>query len=488
MFNVNSNTNRQTAINESKSRLLAASVLFASIASILAIPSSAQAACATYYVSTTGKDWNLGTINSPFLSIHNAAKKLAPCDTLYVRGGIYKQTAITLINNGTESQPVKILAYPGELPILDGSGMNIGQWVSFINLDGQYIKISGFEVRNGGTGVNVAGHHNTVSKFNVHHTINNGILAKGDYSIVEDSKVSWSCMNHYYYLTGQPNGLDGWASGLSAARDTVDGITQHAILRRNTVTENWGEGLSAYEADGIIMEDNIVYNKWALNVYISDARNVILRNNMIYNTPNSKIDEIGARFPDRFASNLVLADERPDKPRSTNNIVVNNMILNGDISAFSWSIPTDGGLYNAVIANNTVIDGNIRTGSKNLGSVIKNNIFFTSKAGFSLATVPSRTGLSLSSNVWWPATPSNASGVGDVVGDPQVVRTGSTNSGELAKGYFAVAPTSPAIGKGAYVSGITDDYAISSVGASVNIGSYATQVAPFQYVPALVVK
>ena len=453
------------------------------IVSIIGNPIAAKANCNTYYVSSSGNDSNLGTIDSPWLSIHKSAKKLSPCDTLYVRSGIYNQSGIVLNNMGTEKNPVKILAYPNEHPILDGHSINIKKGQAFFSLAGEYIKLSGFELRNGGVGVYVNGSHNTVSNVNAHHMLLNGILARGDYSIVENSKVSWSCMDHYNYLIGN-GGTNKWGSGLSAARNKAGGITRYAILRGNTVTENWGEGLSTYEADGTIMEDNTVYNNWALNVYISDARNVILKNNLIYNTPDSIISDIGARTPGRFTINLTLADERSDKPRSANNMVVNNMILNGDINAFSWSIPTDGGLFNTLIANNTVIDGMIRTGGKNQDSVIKNNIFFTSKEDFRLANIPSRDGLDMSNNLWSHPPPANASGNGDIIGNPRLVLSGNVRPGKLTKRHFAIGATSPVVGKGSPISSVISEYSIiTNQGRVLNIGAYATTAMPIQYLP-----
>ena len=71
------------------------------IVSIIGNPIAAKANCNTYYVSSSGNDSNLGTIDSPWLSIHKSAKKLSPCDTLYVRSGIYNQSGIVLYNMGT---------------------------------------------------------------------------------------------------------------------------------------------------------------------------------------------------------------------------------------------------------------------------------------------------------------------------------------------------------------------------------------------------
>ena len=448
-----------------------ATILIVAIASLVVTPLSAQAACNTYYVSTTGSDSNPGTITSPWGTLKKATGKVVACDTVYVRGGTYVE-AININASGTASAPIKISAYPGELPIIDGQGKYPTiSWAPLVNLIGNYIVMSGFEVKNtsnyNAMGVVLYGHHNRVSSFNVHHTYQNGIVIKGDYGIVENSSV-WQASQ----VNVNGSSTQGWASGISAARDPVNRITDKAIMRGNIVYANWGEGLSTFEANGTIVDNNVVYDNWSANTYISDARNVIFRNNLVYTTPNNAVN--------KTSSLLQLSDEVSSKPRSNNNVVINNMFLRGNIAAFVWTGVSGSGLVNALIANNTIVNGTVFTGPIIQGSSIQNNIVYRNDNGV-LAQVASRNGLSLSNNLWSSAPLRNASGAGDIIGNPKLALTGSMVAGQLTKNYFAVSLDSPAINKGATVLKVTDNYLITSQGNTLNIGGYTANL-PIQFV------
>ena len=122
-----------------------------------------------YYVATTGSDsydglsatYVSGT-NGPWATWQKAFNTANAGDTVYFRGGIYMPTTrtygwnITTINpgagyghNGTHDNPIVYMAYPGEVPILDGSLIlpatgNTGIGIS----GGEYIKFKGLTVRN----------------------------------------------------------------------------------------------------------------------------------------------------------------------------------------------------------------------------------------------------------------------------------------------------------------------------------------------------
>ena len=101
----------------------------------------------------------------------------------------------------------------------------------------------------------MTGHHNKISKMNVHHTWEQGIIIQGDYNIVEDSAI-WQAARKN---SANPGSVV-WGTGLSAARNhsasaLIPGITSYAIFRRNKVFNNWGEGLSCFEADHCTLED-----------------------------------------------------------------------------------------------------------------------------------------------------------------------------------------------------------------------------------------
>jgi hypothetical protein len=113
----------------------------------------------TYYVATSGKDSNPGTIIFPFASWQKGFESATAGDTVYIRGGIYYAPGISFHGNyygvrvtdhdGTPEDLINILAYPGETPVLDGTsvvqnGIHVG-----INMDRcDYWYIKGLIVRN----------------------------------------------------------------------------------------------------------------------------------------------------------------------------------------------------------------------------------------------------------------------------------------------------------------------------------------------------
>jgi hypothetical protein len=81
-----------------------------------------------YYVANNGTDTNDGSFAHPFYSLQKAVDLAQPGDTIYVRGGTfaYVNTINVRTNAGTAQAPIKVLAYPGERPILDFSSQPIG--------------------------------------------------------------------------------------------------------------------------------------------------------------------------------------------------------------------------------------------------------------------------------------------------------------------------------------------------------------------------
>jgi hypothetical protein len=428
---------------------------------------SSALSAAEYYTSSTGNDNNSGTINNPFKTISKGVEKLKAGDILYVRSGTYVEQ-IYVAQSGTENAPVTIMAYPGESPVIDGENtIPSSAFGSLVQLEGDYVYFAGFEVKNStGMAVLLIGQHDKASKIKAHHCTENGVLVSGDYGIAEDCEV-WQCDLSNSINPGHP-ASGYWSTGISAARSIVDGITTNAILRRNIVYNNWGEGLSSFEAEGTIIEDNIVYDNWSVNLYISDTRNAMVQRNIVYNTPNNIV---GERRP------FTLGDERADVPRSANNIVINNLIYNADLWAF-WSTGVPGsGLDNVLIANNTIVNGQLQIGAStadqavNKSAVICNNIF-SNDNGDPWQIMGSLSKLIFSNNLWSAAPPGGLSGNGDVIGDPLLAKTGATGAGELSASYFKLLETSPAIDKGTPRNDVPEDYFRTPRGSSPDIGGY----------------
>ena len=85
---------------------------------------------ATWYVATNGLDSNGGTINSPFATIMKAQTVAHSNDIVWLRGGTYYPTNISLYNspgvpwnvvNYMTNNGISYLAYTNELPVFDFS-------------------------------------------------------------------------------------------------------------------------------------------------------------------------------------------------------------------------------------------------------------------------------------------------------------------------------------------------------------------------------
>ena len=79
---------------------------------------------ADYYVAPWGKDSNPGTKDEPFATVQKAHDMAQPGELIYLRGGNYNPTQVTrFVNSGTEAAPIRLFAYPGELPVINGSDL-----------------------------------------------------------------------------------------------------------------------------------------------------------------------------------------------------------------------------------------------------------------------------------------------------------------------------------------------------------------------------
>lgn len=130
---------RHTYVSAQPMRILLALFAFA-----------APLSAATFYVAPTGLDSADGSEFSPWKTIQKAANTLAPGDTALVRGGVYSE-AVTVNVSGTAAAKITIAAYPGEIPILDGSALTIpanSETGLFLLVGRSHVIVRGFELRN----------------------------------------------------------------------------------------------------------------------------------------------------------------------------------------------------------------------------------------------------------------------------------------------------------------------------------------------------
>ena len=413
-----------------------------------------------YFVATTGNDASPGTQSQPWRTIGKAARTVTAGDTVYVRGGVYAEQVI-LSRSGAQDNPIRFLAYPGETPIIAGDGLAIPTWTAMLKLAGNWIVVSGFEVRNSEyIGVELSGQHNVVDQVYSHHSRETGILARGDYSTVQNSRIWRNSLNNEF---GARSG-GGWASGLSAARDELDGKTDYAVLRNNVSWENWGEGVSSFEANGTLIEKNIAYDNYSTNIYLSDTTNVLCQGNFVYMTPGSYTEGYGAHV------GIMMGDE-VYQPSSANIVVINNIAYGNKRNFFWWQGNHGGGLVNVLIANNTFVNSTseagvvINQGSHQNSRFINNLV--VQDGSLPVASIDANAQLTMSHNLWSKTPSVAASGPGDVVGNPLLAKAGSM----YAVDWYRLLAGSPAIDKALALPEVTQDFEGQPRGSAPDMGA-----------------
>jgi hypothetical protein len=413
-----------------------------------------------YFVAPDGSDSNPGTLLLPWRTIRKAAQMLRPGVTVYIRDGVYTESVYFDIS-GTETNPIRIQAYPGENPAVDGGFSIPGYGGTLLYIRGDHIYISGLEIRNSAyMGILVYGNHDVVDDMYVHHCKSSGILVShGSHSTVQNSRV-WrnSFANEY----GQAS---SWGSGLSVARSGV----AYATIRHNTVWENWGEGISSYEADQVTIENNISHDNYSTNIYISDSTNVLCQRNFIYMNPDSYVYGYGAN------GGIMMGDERYDPP-SASITIINNVAFGNQGNFWWWQGSQGGGMKDVLIAHNTFVNG-IGDPSRGRGGVIiskgdHQNVRFHSNliqqdGDLPVIATMDQPGIVYSHNLWSKPPYSAASGPGDIIADPQLAKTGAP----FAVEWFRLTASSPAIDNALSIPEVTVDYFGNPRGSSPDRGA-----------------
>src|SRR5262245_62143713 len=73
-----------------------------------------------YYVATTSRDTNAGTLAQPFLTISKAASVMVAGDRAFIREGTYRES-VRPANSGTAAAPITFLPYAGERVTISGA-------------------------------------------------------------------------------------------------------------------------------------------------------------------------------------------------------------------------------------------------------------------------------------------------------------------------------------------------------------------------------
>jgi hypothetical protein len=109
------------------------------VLSLVALPlvSETAAYATNYYISPTGNDSNHGTLTDPFASITKAQSAAFSGDTVYLRGGIYKNFTIAdsdsnynYVHDITKSDITYKAYSASEIPVFDFSNVTTDKRVA----------------------------------------------------------------------------------------------------------------------------------------------------------------------------------------------------------------------------------------------------------------------------------------------------------------------------------------------------------------------
>jgi hypothetical protein len=182
----------------------------------------AGAEAANYYVATNGNDTTgNGSINQPYATLAKAAGLASTGNLIYMRGGNYAVASkISLTKTGAVGQPIRIRAYPGEVPTLNGSSFAD----DVISISGNYYQICGLVITNAGhNSIRISGNNNTLERCVSYGARNTGIHISGGQgaAIYPASNLVLNCDSIRSYDAPVGGNSDGFSAKWSLGTGNV---------------------------------------------------------------------------------------------------------------------------------------------------------------------------------------------------------------------------------------------------------------------------
>lgn len=200
--------------------------------SIATLTVSALSTNGLFYVATNGSDTGAGTLADPFATLPKAISLAGPGSVIYVRGGTHAySTTIRIERSGTSGSPIKLLAYPGETPVLNFSAQPYGAANRgvLVTTNGNWWEFKGLEICYAGdNGVKVEGSHHRFEQCIFHHNGDTGLqIGFGHEDVNPDGQLAAfieviNCDSSYNYDTDSNGGdADGFAAKMHCGRGIV---------------------------------------------------------------------------------------------------------------------------------------------------------------------------------------------------------------------------------------------------------------------------
>lgn len=190
----------------------------------------------------------------PFATFAKACSVAGPGDTVFVRGGTYRERLV-ITASGNGDAPVLFSAYPGEVPVIDGEHIEIpDNWGGLVDSrEISHIRIRGFTVENS-------------SMFAIFVVDGNDIIIENN--VTRNSRGS---------------GILAWGDTDLTIRGNEVIEAGRGILEDSTAPEPWQECISISRADRFEVADNKVHHGHMEGIDAkADSRNGTIHHNTVH--------------------------------------------------------------------------------------------------------------------------------------------------------------------------------------------------------------
>ncbi len=292
-------------------------------------------------------------------SISQAAAAAAPGAVVCVRGGVYHEQ-VRLRRSGTRTARLKVVAYPGETPIVDGSGLSIGRTDALFSIEGgtNNVDVIAFTIRNSsGRGLVNGGSDNHVFFNTITNIRESGLLTTNWSAPATNNAYIANDIHHTVQANDCHTPSDPCAAtgGWESAINQYDGgrsAAGHNMYMSNGVHNNAGEGATAMDGDTFVA--NTFHDNFSFEIYLDGSRHVTVERNVLYESERSYLPITRNQSYRLIAHGIGLADEVT--ARNAYNTIRHNMIINTRVGIDFWRATGGSGLKNDMIANNTIVN------------------------------------------------------------------------------------------------------------------------------------
>jgi hypothetical protein len=361
----------------------------------------------SFYVSTTGKDTNSGSLSEPWKTIQHAANKAVAGDTVYLRKGTYRESVNLPHSGSATAGSIVFQSYPGELAVVDGTGVaccgDSIQGLFNITSNESYLILEGIEIQNyasnnvsnepAGIYISGAGEYLRVLNNTVHGIVetagaNGNAHGIGIYGTEGTplSNITVSGNDVYGLKTGNSETIifDGNVVGFTASGNLVHDTDNIGI----DATGFYGTGPSGHDqARSGLITGNTVYNITSLHnpayngygadgIYCDGCTSVVISRNLVHDCDLNI--ETASENPHRDTSYVTVRD----------NVVYGGNLAGISIGGYSAAV---GGSDHITVVNNTLYNNNVQNGGGEFqvqfhatNNVFENNIVYAGAAGVAL--------------------------------------------------------------------------------------------------------